>query len=121
MTTIEIAEITFRNMYNGILNREYSIRDFQLWVVAQSNISYDEGFEDIALTYVEAPSADIEPKALKRACTVVFFWTPRLPLRGYRIDDLARLHPLLLLLGEEDQTPDLLLTLPEAAAEIGKA
>jgi len=46
MTTIEIAEITFRNMYNGILNREYSIRDFQLWVVAQSNISYDEGFED---------------------------------------------------------------------------
>lgn len=46
MTTNEIAEINFRSMYNGILNREYSIRDFQLWVVAQSNVSYDEGFED---------------------------------------------------------------------------
>jgi hypothetical protein len=33
-------------MYNGILNREYSIRDFNLWVVAQNNISYDEGYED---------------------------------------------------------------------------
>jgi hypothetical protein len=33
-------------MYNGILNQSYSIRDFHLWVVAQSNISYDEGYED---------------------------------------------------------------------------
>jgi hypothetical protein len=46
MTTNEIAEINFRTMYNGILNREYSIRDFNLWVVAQNNISYDEGYED---------------------------------------------------------------------------
>jgi hypothetical protein len=46
MTIDEIAKINFRTMYNGILNREYSIRDFNLWVVAQNNISYDEGYED---------------------------------------------------------------------------
>lgn len=46
MTTSEIAEINFRTMYNGILSREYSIRDFHLWVVAQNTISYDEGYED---------------------------------------------------------------------------
>jgi hypothetical protein len=46
MTISEIAEIDFRTMYNGILNQSYSIRDFHLWVVAQSNISYDEGYED---------------------------------------------------------------------------
>ena len=44
MTISEIAEITPRAMYDGILDDEYSIRDFSLWVAAQNIVSYDEGF-----------------------------------------------------------------------------
>ena len=46
MTISEIAEIATQDMYNGILEGEYSIRDFRLWVVSQMKISYDEGYED---------------------------------------------------------------------------